>query len=125
MSNANRKRNRNVSFRMNDEEYNAFKKRVIESGVPQQRFIINAIQKARVSSSEEIAGIKDTNRLLGDYVRQIRGIATNINQMAHVANGQGMIPAEVELKKLAGTVESIREESENGWRSIRSSISRQ
>ena len=106
MSNPNRKRNRTVSFRMNDEEYNAFRKRVIESGVSQQRFI-------------------EISRTFEDYVRQVRGMATNINQMAHVANGKGMIPQETELKKLAATVEGIGKESEKIWRSIRLSISRQ
>ena len=125
MSNPNRKRNRTVSFRMNDEEYDNFRKRVIESGVSQQRFIIGSIRKARVSSAEETGALKEISRTFEDYVRQVRGMATNINQMAHVANGKGMIPQETELKKLAATVEGIGEESEKIWRSIRLSISRQ
>ena len=125
MSKPKRTRNRTVTFRMKEDEYKNFKNRVTESGVSQQDFIISSIQKGRISSGEEIKELKDANRNFGDFVRQIRGIATNINQMAHVANGQGIIPAGTELKNLAGTVEDIGKESEKVWRSIRSSISRQ
>ena len=125
MSKPKRTRNRTVTFRLKDDEYRNFKKRVTESGVSQQDFIISSIQRGRISSAEEIKELKDANRNFGDFVRQIRGIATNINQMAHVANGQGIIPAGTELKNLAGTVEDIGKESEKVWRSIRSSISRQ
>ena len=123
MSKPKRTRNRTVTFRMKEDEYKNFKNRVTESGVSQQDFIISSIQKGRISSAEEIKELKDANRNFGDFVRQIRGIATNINQMAHVANGQGIIPAGTELRNLAGTVEDIGKESEKIWRSIRSSIS--
>ena len=121
----NRKRNWPVSFRMTDEEHKAFVNRVIDSGLSQQSFIINSVLKSRTTSVKEIETLKDINRTFGDYIKQIRGLATNVNQMAHVANGQGVLPTVKELQKISEALENHRKETEPLWQSIRSSISQQ
>ena len=122
MSNANRKRNRAVTVRMNDREYNRLQKKVSESGLSQQAYIIGAVCNAKITSSDEVAVLKDVSRLFADHERQVRGMATNINQMAKVANSQGSVAGEEELERLSDQIRDLRRESEDVWQSIRSSI---
>ena len=122
MSNVKRKRNRAVTVRMNDREYNRLQKKVAESGLSQQAYIIGAVCNAKITSSDEVAVLKDVSRLFADHERQVRGMATNINQMAKVANSQGSVTGEEELERISGQISDLRKESEEIWQSIRSSI---
>ena len=122
MSNAKRKRNRAVTVRMNDREYDRLQKKVSESGLSQQAYIIGAVCNAKITSSDEVAALKDVSRLFADHERQVRGMATNINQMAKVANSQGSVAGQEELERLSGQISALRKESEDLWQSIRSSI---
>ena len=42
---------------------------------------------ATITPSDGIAVLKEISRTFSEYVKQLRGIGTNVNQMAHVANG--------------------------------------
>ena len=122
MRNAKRKRNRAVTVRMSDREYDRLQKKVSESGLSQQAYIIGAVCNAKITSSDEVTVLKDVSRLFADHERQVRGMATNINQMAKVANSQGSVAGEEELKGLSDQIRDLRKESEDIWQSIRSSI---
>ena len=110
---------------MNDEEYAMFQSKVKESGLTQQAYVISAIMGATVTSSDEIAVLKELSKTFADVEKQLRGLATNVNQMAHVANGQRLIPAERELEKISVGIKNYRKECEDVWQSIRSLISGQ
>ncbi|MBO4910768.1 MAG: plasmid mobilization relaxosome protein MobC [Lachnospiraceae bacterium] len=125
MQRANRKRNRAITIRMNDREYALLQKKVAESDLSQQAYIISAVCNVKISSSNETSVLKDISKTFADHERQIRGMATNVNQMAHVANGHGIVPSTEELKKLSEQIREYREESEKIWQSIRSSITQQ
>ena len=116
-----RKRNKAITVRMTEQEYAALQKRVAESGRTQQSYIINAALTARISSAEEIATLKEISVTFGDLVKQLRGIAININQMARVANGSGALPTARELSQISEQIARYRERSEQIWQSIRSS----
>ena len=124
MQRANRKRNRAVTVRMNDREYACMQKKIAESGLSQQAYIISAVCSYPITSSDEVAELKNISRTFADFERQIRGIATNVNQMAHVANGQGLVPSEKKLEQLSEQIHDYRRESEAVWQSIRSSITK-
>ena len=115
-----RKRNKAITIRMTEQEYAALQKRVAESGRTQQSYIINAALTARISSAEEISTLKEVSASFADLVRQLRGIATNINQMTRIANSVGIIPSSRELSKISDQIAEYRKESENEWQSIRS-----
>jgi len=125
MRKANRKRNIAITIRMTESEYADLQSRVTESGLSQQAFIINAVRGATITPSDGIAILKEISRTFSEYVKQLRGIGTNVNQMAHVANGQGYLPGETILLGLSDQVGSMREEGEDVWQSIRSSINQQ
>lgn len=117
-----RKRNKAITIRMTDAEYAAIQDRIRQSRRTQQSYIINAALTARISSAEEIAALKDLNTSFADLVRQLRGIATNINQMAHLANRSGTLPSARELSRVYEQIAKYRKESEEVWLSIRSLI---
>ena len=90
---AKRRRDISVTFRMNTDEYALLQNKVKESGLTQQAYIINAIKETPIISSDEIAVQKELSKNFAVLVQQLRGLATNVNQMAHVANGEGCLPA--------------------------------
>lgn len=120
-----RRRNKTVSVRMTEDEYATLIMRVAESGQTQQSFIINAVLGAKVSGREEVRELQKLSGEFADTNRQIRGMATNINQMAHVANGYGQIPQQSQLEQLSRELQMFRKECDATWRSIRQSISLQ
>lgn len=120
-----RKRNKAVTIRMTEAEFTALQKRIKESGRTQQSYIINAALTTKVSSAEEISALKELSVSFSDLVRQLRGIATNINQMAHLANRSGTLPSARELSRIYEQIANYREESEKLWLSIRSLITDQ
>jgi len=120
-----RRRNKNVSVRMTEDEYAAFTMRVAESGQTQQSFIINSVLGVKVSGREEVKELQKLSRQFADTNRQLRGMATNINQMAHVANGYGHIPQQAQLEQLYQELQLFRKECDATWRLIRQSISLQ
>ena len=120
-----RKRNRAVTVRMNEAEYADFQNKVKESGLTQQTFIISAVRGAAIIPSDEIAVLKEISKTFAEFVKQIRGMGTNLNQMAHVANGQGYLPIEASLLRISEQIGNMRKEGEDIWQSIRSSINQQ
>lgn len=118
-----RKRRNVITIRMDDGEYSLLRKKVRESGLSQQAFIISAISGAAIPSSEELEILKNANRNLADLVRQLRGLAANVNQIARTANGFSILPAVRELTQIRDEVMAFKEESEKIWQSIRLLIS--
>lgn len=120
-----RRRNKNVSVRMTEEEYISLMMRVKESGQTQQSFIINAVLGAKISGREEVKELQKLNGRFVDTNMQLRGMATNINQMAHVANSYGHIPQQAQLEQMQQELRVFRKECDAIWRLIRQSISLQ
>ena len=125
MNKVNRRRNRAVTIRMNETEYTDFMKRVDESGLSQQSYFINAVRGAVITPSDEIAALKEISKTFAGLEQQLRGLATNVNQMAHVANGRGELPTENDLDLLSDQLDGYRRESESLWQSIRLLINQQ
>ena len=123
MSNAKRRRNKAVTIRMNDAEYDALQDKVKESGLTQQSYIISAIRSSSITSAKEVEVIKDISKNFADQNKQMRGLATNINQMAHVANGQGLLPTVEKLDEISDKILEFRKEDDKRWRLIRLSVS--
>ena len=125
MKKVTRKRNKAVTVRMNETEYADFQNKVEESGLSQQAYIISAVRGATITPSDEIAVLKEISKTFADFEKQVRGLGTNVNQMARVANGQGYLPVEEALARLSDQLGNMRKESEEIWQSIRSSINQQ
>ena len=120
-----RKRNHAITIRMSDEEYKFFQGRLSQTGQTQQSYILNAIRGVTIVSAEEVKELQKVNKGFADMMRQLRGLATNVNQMAHVANGIGELPVVTALEKFGKSIEKFRKEEEKRWQSIRQLISQQ
>ena len=120
-----RKRNRTITIRMSDEEYTFLQERLSLTGQTQQSYVLNVIRGATIFSLEEVKELRNLNKGFADMTRQLRGLATNVNQMAHIANGTGELPVVVALEKLGKNIEGFRKEEESRWQLIRQLISQQ
>ena len=120
-----RKRNRTISIRVSEQEYEAIQKKIQESKQTQQSFILNAIEGAGILTAEDSNLLKDISMQLASLLKQIKGIAVNINQLAYKANAYGEIPTERQLREYGAQTDILRREADTIWRLIRQSISRQ
>lgn len=108
---------------MNDEEYGLLLDKMQGSGQSRQNVMISALKEATITTEEEIGELMHSNSLMADLLKQIRGMATNMNQMAHMANATGQIASINELVKLNNQISDFRKEGESIWQLIRQSIS--
>ena len=120
-----RNRSNCVSIRYSDEEYKMLQERIKESGQTKSAYIINATLNGKVSSADDVQEMKEQSKMLLDIDKQLRGMGTNLNQMAHVANGKGIIPSADKLKEIEREVVDVKREVDDIWQSTRQSIGRQ
>ena len=120
-----RKRNYTVTIRMNKAEYDLLQNKVKESGQTQQAVVIHAIAGLKIASAEEVEELKTLNQILSEILSQLRGAATNLNQIARKLHTDGEIPNDSMLYFLNKNVLKYRKESERIWRLIRRLISGQ
>ena len=120
-----RKRNRTISIRVSDQEYDIIQKKLSETGLTQQAFILKAVEGATISTAEDKQQLKEINLKLADLLKQIKGIGVNINQMAYRANAYRELPTVQKLSEYQNENEKLRREAETIWQSIRQLISQQ
>ena len=120
-----RKRNRTISIRVSEQEYESIQKKIQATKQTQQSFILNAIEGATILTAADSKLLKDINMQLSDLLKQIKGVAVNINQLAYKANAYGEIPTERQLREYSTQTETLRKEADTIWRLIRQLISRQ
>lgn len=120
-----RKRNRTISIRVSEQEYETIQKKIQATKQTQQSFILNAIEEAAILTAKDSKLLKDISMQLADLLKQIKGIAVNINQLAYKANAYGEVPTERQLEEYSLQTEKLRKEADAIWQLIRQSISRQ
>ena len=120
-----RKRNKAITIRMTEEEYALLCSKLEQTGVSQQAFVIGAIKGAAIISSDQTAVLKEISSTFASLEQQLRGMATNINQMARIANSRNYAPGIRVLEKISWEINRYRKDSEEIWQSIRSSIAQQ
>ena len=110
---------------MNKEEYDLFQSKVKESGRTQQEVVIKAIADLKIASTEEVEELKRLNQMFADILSQLRGVTTNINQIARKLHTDGEVPNDSTLYFLNKNILKYRKESEKIWLLIRRLISGQ
>ncbi len=102
-----RKRNYTVTIRMNKAEYDLLQSKVKESGQTQQAVVLHAIADLKIESAEEVEELKKLNQMLAETLSQLRGAATNINQITRkakfrrcYANGRSFVLPESEYPQI-------------------------
>ena len=120
-----RKRNRTISIRVSEQEYESIQKKIQATKQTQQSFLLNAIEGAAILTAKDSKLLKDISMQLADLLEQVKGMAVNINQLAYKANAYGEIRTERQLKEYGTQTEALRREAATIWQLIRQSISRQ
>ena len=120
-----RTRYKAVTVRLNEYEWNSLEERIEESGQNKQSYMINALLGAEIAPKEEINIWKDIAGQLSELVKQLRGIATNINQIAYKANATGELPLIKVLEEINEQVAEIRKAGDQIWLSLRQLIAKQ
>lgn len=75
----NRTRPKQIVIRVSEEELEAIKKKVEQSGKSQQQYIIEALTKKQVVNTD---GVKE-------LVPELKRVGNNLNQIARELNGKG------------------------------------
>lgn len=125
MSNKNdakRHRSHMVRVRMSDEEYVLFQQSVAKSGQTVQSYVLNAIQTGVIPDAELIIQVSEMSQIMADQCKQLRGIATNINQMAYNSNLEkltGDWQAEERLQDMQIQVDEMRRECLTLWQLLK------
>ncbi len=120
-----RTRYKTVTFRLSEYELNSLNERIEGSGQTKQSYMINALLGAEIAPKEEINIWKDIAGQLSELVKQLRGIATNINQIAYKANATGELPLIKVLEEINEQVAEIRKAGDQIWLSLRQLIAKQ
>ena len=66
-----RKRNRTISIRVSEQEYEAIQKKIQATKQTQQSFILNAIEGAAISTAKDSKQLKDISMQLNIRKRQL------------------------------------------------------
>ena len=120
-----RRRNKAITIRLTEEEYALLCSKLKQTGVSQQAYIISAIKNVSVIPSDQLAVMKEISATFSSLEQQLRGMATNINQMARIANSRNYAPGIRVLEKISREIAGYRKDSEEIWQSIRSLTAQQ
>lgn len=105
---ANKSRQKQLSFRVNPEEYEQLKKKISESGMNQQQYILSCVLEKNITNTD---GIKE-------LLPELKRIGNNLNQIAKRCNEGGMLPSELEVRKYG-------EELNNTWLLLKQYLQKQ
>ena len=104
----NKTRPKQLSFRVNEEEYQKLQERVQESGKNQQEYILSCVLDKKIVNTD---GIKE-------LIPELKRIGNNLNQIAKRCNEGGVLPSEAEVREQG-------EELNKVWQSLRRYLQRQ
>jgi predicted DNA-binding protein len=104
----NKTRPKQLSFRVNEEEYQKLQERVQESGKTQQEYILSCVLDKKIVNTD---GIKE-------LIPELKRIGNNLNQIAKRCNEGGVLPSEAEVREQG-------EELKQVWQLLRRYLQRQ
>ena len=104
----NKTRPKQLSFRVNKEEYQKLQERVQESGKNQQEYILSCVLDKKIVNTD---GIKE-------LIPELKRIGNNLNQIAKRCNEGGVLPSEAEVREQG-------EELKQVWQLLRRYLQRQ
>ena len=109
-----------VKIYMNKEEHEALLQIIKVTGQSMRTVITNAVMGMPLIPADVTTKVQNINLKMSEQYRQLRGMATNINQLARVAN-KYQCPADIlELEHIKEELHLMREELDDTWRLLRS-----
>lgn len=118
MKKRNLKRDINLTFRVSEEERSLIYERMGETGIKSRNaFLVKLVKDSTLYPVKEIT---ETNLMFAEAIRIIRGTATNINQLAKVANATGQLATAEELEKALQEITKQHRVMLGLWNELRS-----
>lgn len=118
----NRNRAKTLTIRFTQEEYDAIQELRKAEGCSTMREFILKTAGCRTYTESDNEELQKINEMLADYDKQLRGMATNLNQIAIKANSKGELPTLTRLQIIYNEVIKFRKEVTAIWESIRQQI---
>ena len=113
------KRRKEIKLRLTEQEYAALTDMVKQSGLSRNAFLVRMIKKETIYPVDTL---NKTNEMLAALLAQLRGMATNMNQVAKIANSRQEVPSMNYLRYILAAVQNLKEESQPVFTSLREAL---
>ena len=113
------KRKKEIKLRLTDKEFAALTDMVKQSGLSRNAFLVRMIKQQTIYPVDTLS---KTNEMLAALLAQLRGMATNMNQIAKIANTRKEVPAMNYLRYILAAVQNLKEESQPVFTSVREAL---
>ena len=114
-----RKRPIEIKFRVSEQEKELIEKHLNETGLNRNEYLVRLITNAAIIPKSEL---QEINLQLQTQNQQLRGVATNINQMTKIANTYKTLPSATQLDFMRLDLFSMRSELETLWNKVRGTL---
>ena len=111
-----RKRPIEVKFRLSEEEYRLLQQRLVEAGMNRNAFLVQLITGVQIYPRDKLMELSVQYQIMN---RLIRGIGTNINQIAKVANSTKAAPSAALLVDMYQDVQIMKNNLQPLWEEVR------
>lgn len=112
----NKSRPKKVTFRLSEMEYDKLQKRITESGLSSQEFLLHAVLDTTIQSNAELKEIlPELKKASAELSKQ----GNNLNQIATVLNARGYIDYKKQLPQTLESAKKTIEEVRELWQSLR------
>ena len=113
------KRRKEIKLRLTEQEFAALTDMVKQSGLSRNAFLVRMIKQQTIYPVDKLS---KTNEMLAALLAQLRGMATNMNQVAKIANTRMEVPAMNYLRYLLAAIQNLKEESQPVFTSVREAL---
>ena len=110
------KRRKEIKLRLTEQEFAALTDMVQQSGLSRNAFLVRMIKQQTIYPVDTLS---KTNEMLAALLAQLRGMATNMNQIAKIANTRKEVPAMNYLRYILAAIQNLKEESQPVFTSLR------
>ncbi len=112
----NKERPKQMTFRVSAEEYETIMKKIADSGLNNQEYILKAVMQAPIIRNEDL---KELVIELKHQGTELNRQGNNINQIAAQLNARGFVDYKNELPQTLSALRTAQEELKNLWQSLR------
>ncbi len=114
-----RKRPIELKFRLSQDEYEMLQTKLSETGMSRNAYLVRLISGATVFPTDQLIQMNLEYALMN---RLLRGIGTNINQIAKVANSNKATPSAKLLLDMYQDVQTLKHNLMPLWNETRSTL---
>ena len=112
----NKKRPKQMTFRVSAEEYEIIMKKITDSGLNNQEYILRAVMQAPIVKTDDL---KELVIELKHQGTELNRQGNNINQIAAQLNARGFVDYRNELPQTLSALRTAQEELISLWQSLK------